>query len=59
MPNDLINYDDYYHCFKNVGLMTMADDGEGFLKNDFTRCAAYQRYGQEPDWTPMHPVISY
>ncbi|CAG5107944.1 Oidioi.mRNA.OKI2018_I69.chr1.g3565.t1.cds [Oikopleura dioica] len=45
-PNDNVVYDDYYECFQNVGLMTMPDDGKGMLDSDYTRCAAFQRYGK-------------
>ena len=34
--------------------MTMQDDGQDFLNSDYSRCGAYQRYGQESNWTGTH-----
>ena len=49
-PNSKITHDDFYQCFKNVGLATMAHDNLGFEEADYSKCYLFQRYGQTPDW---------
>ena len=55
-PNDNVSHDDYYMCFNNVGLLHQADEEqEDFYSSDYTKCAAYTRYGQDMDWNPEGP----
>lgn len=49
-PNANVVHDDYYQCFSNVGIATMADDNFGFEEADYSKCYLYQRYLQTPDW---------
>lgn len=57
-PNDNVSHDDYYMCFNNVGLLHQADEEqEDFYSSDYSKCAAYTRYGQDKDWEdPENPT---
>jgi len=45
-------YEDVKTCLEKVFLTIAEDDGNGFGTTDYTKCAAYTRYGLEPDWQP-------
>ena len=46
-------------CFKNSYLVLKRDDGAESNAEDYSRCAAFSKYGKEPDWSEYQCKVGW